>query len=110
MRAEEAIRHASAGLIKASCATGLVTIYHSPDTSREYDLRFVPRGDDHALDMGEMQSIGSYPTLDQAEKEAYQRFAVSLDAWTPQNQVELVEDRNTGGLHVEPPHEGTGSS
>lgn len=110
MRAEEAIRHASAGLIKAGCDTGLVTIYHSPETSRDYDVRFVPRGDDHALYMEEMQSVGSYPTLQQAEEEARRRFAVSLDAWTPQNQVELVEDRNTGGLHVEPHNAVTGSS
>lgn len=104
MRAEEAIRHASAGLIKASCATGIVTVYHSPDSPREYDVRFVPRGADHVLDMGEMQSVGNYPTLQQADEEARTRFAISPDAWSPQSQVELVEDRSTGGLHVEPRH------
>lgn len=102
MRAEEAIRNTTAGLIKASCETGIVTIYHSAGSTPEYDLRFVPRSADRALDMEHMRSVGSYPTLQEAEEEAHRQFAVAHDAWTPQRQVELVEDRTTGGLHVEP--------
>ncbi len=103
MRAAEAIRNAPAGLIKASCDTGIITIYRSGDPSA-YDVRFLPRGPDHALNMEQMKSVGSYTTLQQAEEEANRQFAIAPDAWSAQSQIELVEDRTTGGLHVEPSH------
>ncbi len=104
MRADQAFQDATAGLIKASCGEGIVTIYHSPGAKPEYEVRLVPRGPDQNLKMQEMTSLGTFQNLQEAEAEASRRFGLTHESWMPQNQIELVEDRTTGGLQVEPPH------